>query len=635
MDYGFTLKVVDLTSSQMKQIEGAIKNLGGTVQAQTRNIQENFNSIGNSARELKTFLIEAFAVREIYQFGKELLNTTAEFQGFENVIRGSSNGIVEGQENLNYLKDAVDRLHLPMRQAYQGFSEMEAGFYGTTIQGEKLRTVFEGLSEISLTKHLNPDAYSRAVYAMKEIGELGTLQARQLRMLSFSVPGAGQMAAGAMHMTSMQLHEAMKKGQIKAEDFLPKLGEYMQKVAATSLATAGHSLLAQINDEQNAVIKTMLAMGDSLQPLFLDILKTVKGAMEGIKEVWNGLTGNSSFVNALKDIFNIIVKSVPIWISYEVVMGATNLVIASYIGFQEGLTSATIASTVAIEDATAATYGLDTAMLSTGMGAFAIALGVIVEKVVEFNIEFDKTIEKITRYQSTAGKVSPILTSGASIWGAYLNDHGKTALDVNQKGQLLQDAIKNKKLATNTSALDVSGAIGDTQNRISNLTGDISKINKIFSSTGLLGISSDRSKELGDRMLDDIAQKDALNKTLIGLERMPKDLQGRINQSDAIIKDYTQQNKDIIAYNKTHKNKKDLIVIPSEHPLSGTQDGAINTSNLSGASGGLGQAKIIKIDFHGPFQQNNGVRESKNQADAAIEKMVEILNNFSDSQNAM
>jgi hypothetical protein len=68
---------------------------------------------------------------------------------------------------------------------------------------------------------------------------------------------------------------------------------------------------------------------------------------------------------------------------------------------------------------------------------------------------------------------------------------------------------------------------------------------------------------------------------------------------------------------------------------SGIKDNAINTSNLSGAKGGLGEAKIIKMDFHAPLVAVNLSDSSniKNAAGDAAEFLLRTLNNVAYSQS--
>lgn len=70
----------------------------------------------------------------------------------------------------------------------------------------------------------------------------------------------------------------------------------------------------------------------------------------------------------------------------------------------------------------------------------------------------------------------------------------------------------------------------------------------------------------------------------------------------------------------------------------GLTQSAINTSLLSGASGGLGEAKIIKIDFHAPLMKvdvpgGNGM-DIVAKAPMSVEMMLRIINNLSQSQGS-
>jgi len=67
-----------------------------------------------------------------------------------------------------------------------------------------------------------------------------------------------------------------------------------------------------------------------------------------------------------------------------------------------------------------------------------------------------------------------------------------------------------------------------------------------------------------------------------------------------------------------------------------TKDSAINTSALSGARGGLGEAKVINIRID--TMQRVEVKDGKGWKDAsqnAIEVLVRTLNNMSYSQGGM
>lgn len=610
-DYGFSIKIEDLTSSQMKVIEQSIKNLGGTVKTQTQQMQSDFSELGDAANSLKNILIEAFAVREIYNFGKELLNTAAEFEGFTNVIKYSSTGIVDASRNLDYVRESIDRLHLPMRETYEAFSEMQAGFYGTGIEGEKLRKVFEGVAEASSVLHLQPASFSRVTFALKEIGELGTLQARQLRMLSFALPGAGNLAAQSLGMTSEKLHEAMKKGEIKSSDFLPKFAATLTEHFSGGLGNAGNSLISQMNDEKNSIIKLFVDMGESLKPFFIDVLHTVSATMKEIKSVWDSLTGNSSFVDSLKFIFDWAVKLVPIWIAYKLALAGAAFVSKAF-ALENGVLAVTMGEVTFMTDgATAAFEGFGAAIASTGIGALVVGFGLLIEAIIKGNQELDETVDKLTSlskisllhqtdsdlYKNVKDRYATFNTLGAVAKSTLLTD----ASDAQKKIQDDIDKEFNPKVNAAFKAMQAANKVTGSHEEVMG-NGDIRSVTDYAQNNpGMRGRIQDAYKEEYNNRKFAMAQAKGL--------------------ADAVAQ------------------MKKAGVTPSAGGYSGLggagiKDDATHTSNLSGASGGLGQAKIIHIAFNGPFQQNNGVRESKNEADEAIQKMIEAINGFSDSVNS-
>lgn len=640
-DYGFSLNVGSNVVSQMSKIEASMRGATNTIKSAGTEISGTFQSIGHAADEMKGYLIGAFTIHEIYAFGQELLHLTAEFQGFENVIKYSSYGIVDAAANTTYLEDAIDRLHLPIKEATESFSEMEAGFFGTGIEGDKLRKVFEGVAEAASVLHLNPAQFSRVTFALKEVGELGTLQARQLRMLSFALPGAGNLAADAMGMSSAQLHEAMKKGEIKSSEFLPKFADALQKHFEAGLGNAGESLISQINDEKNTIVELMVDMGNTLTPLFSDILKTVGDGMRSLKSIWDNISANGTFVNSLKTIFDWSVKLVPIWIGYRAAMAAWNGITALS-AIVEGLfTREVVANTAAtwsnygamsaariqvtgfgasmattgveVQAATGAMVGLQSLISSFSVGVMVVGLGLIIENFIEWNKQIDDAVEGMSHIKEITSTADKNKETDKMIDYKFSN---LLDLEPSEKGKLYTDVQSQIAKASDdySTAFYKLGQnkeeLADFQNR--------------HPEAGALNIAGAEGSTLPDKKLsaEYTGLKDAIEK------------------NTGIVSEYTKSLSEL-------KAKKDILdafgikpYVPGKSEFgdeSGSlKNSAINTSNLAGAAGGLGQAKQITINISGPIQQNNGVKESKSEADDAVEQLIRMINNIADSsQNSM
>lgn len=575
MAYGFDIDVGGDVLIQMKKIEASIADLAGKVDTGTQQIKKDFEEMGNSAKELGMYLAGAFAIEKIKEFGTEILHLTAEFEGFENVIKYSSKDSLDAGINLEYIDKVVTRLHLPIVEATQAFSEMQAGFYGTGIEGERLRKVFEGVATASSVLHLSPFKFSSVTFAMKEIGELGTLQARQLRMLAFSLPGAVNIAAKAMHMSTAQLHEGMKHGQINSADFLPKFAAAMQEHFSPGLGNAGNSLISQMNDTQTALVRLKLEIGQNLRPLFVEMMKDIRAAFNSEPIKW--------FVANIKPIAQVMLQLAKIWVLFKIGVIGAELAMAGWAAILKIVEVAEYSATFGLEGFQVALGMTKTALITSGIGAFAVALGLVVAQLIKVNQQLDDAIDRVTHFKDVAQGLKDIR-----------EEQGK--LDVRFSGLNKLDASEKSELYTN-----IQTTMKDAQKRLAEDIGP--------------GLDDARRRRAGYKEKSQFTEE--LDKKIENLTLQMKIANEAVNRD----KGYLAQLK--------------AAGVKPESYTSQTTEGSLNTSHLAGASGGLGEAKIIQIHFHDAFQKNvitQGAGWDK-ASRQAIETMLRMLNNIGLSQS--
>jgi hypothetical protein len=129
------------------------------------------------------------------------------------------------------------------------------------------------------------------------------------------------------------------------------------------------------------------------------------------------------------------------------------------------------------------------------------------------------------------------------------------------------------------------------------------------------------------KMIEQTKEKGGYSKK--GFHNVVENLGFKID--DAIKKGLaTKEDKENI-FSRFHEFQKG----PGATSNTGTKDAAINTSSLSGASGGLGQAKIVNIHFHEALQKNivNDSKDLKHRGQEAIEQVLRVVNNIAYSQS--
>ena len=159
-------------------------------------------------------------------------------------ITGSSSA---AQAQLGYLYDVSNRLGLQFQSTAEAAKTFFAAGKGTTLEKD-MNAVFEAVSSAGSALSLSTDDMHGAFIALGQMISKGKVQAEELRgQLGERLPGAFQLAAKAMNMTTAQLDKFMADGKLTAEELLPKLAKVMQEDFGAAAEAAANGLQGQLN----------------------------------------------------------------------------------------------------------------------------------------------------------------------------------------------------------------------------------------------------------------------------------------------------------------------------------------------------------------------------------------------------
>lgn len=250
------------------------KKMSGAVN-ETKRMDSTMSGLGSRIGQV----IGGLAIASL---GKTIVTTTAKFQGFDNAIITASGSAVQGAANLKFLNDQVDRLGLDINAAYSGYKTFSGALMGTALEGDKANTVFRQVSEAATVMGLSGEQTEGAFLALGQMMSKGTVSAEELRgQLGERIPGAFQIAARAMGVTTMQLGEMMKDGAVISEDFLPKFGAELEKTFGSRLTSSTDSLQSNLNRMSTEWERLKVTIGTEFLP---EIIKATKGIASFLKE---------------------------------------------------------------------------------------------------------------------------------------------------------------------------------------------------------------------------------------------------------------------------------------------------------------------------------------------------------------
>lgn len=246
--------------------------------SETKRMDAKINGIGSKLKKLALSVGVGLGVQEIVQ-------TTARFKSLENAIKTASGSSQQGAANLQFLNDQVNRLGLDLNAAYNGYKTFSGALMGSALAGDQANTIFRQLSEAATVMGLSGEQTEGAFLALGQMISKGKVQAEELRgQLGERIPGAFQIAAKAMGMTTAQLDKFMADGKLIAEDFLPKFGAQLEKQFGQKAAEASNSLQSNLNRMNAEWERLKVTLGQTLLPVITAVTKAMAGLFGFIRD---------------------------------------------------------------------------------------------------------------------------------------------------------------------------------------------------------------------------------------------------------------------------------------------------------------------------------------------------------------
>ena len=271
-------------------------------------------------------------------------------------------------ESYAFVRAEAERLGLPLQVLGKQFGQMSAAANGTALAGDATRKIFTSVASAARVMGLQTFQVERALLAIQQMMSKGNVQAEELRgQLGEQIPGAMGIAARAMGVTTKELGDMMKAGELLSEDFLPKFAAELQRTVDPSLPTAVKTYAAEIERLKNTftiflqeigksgaleaisaqvviVTKKLQEMSDAgeLKPAIDQIVDALSLLATGLAEVAEWVAKNSSTLIHLAQAF-VIFKAAQIGLGLAKTVAEFGGLDKAALGAATGLGKATLA----------------------------------------------------------------------------------------------------------------------------------------------------------------------------------------------------------------------------------------------------------------------------------------------------
>ncbi|HEY5868954.1 MAG TPA: tape measure protein [Candidatus Tectomicrobia bacterium] len=288
-------------NATLQSMAQQMQSVTAGLQQVTTGLQQ-VNSAGNNLRHTSDALRTIFAiaggvglatnlqsiVRGLRDAAVEAVGTAIKMQALQASFVAIAGSVSKASAELSFLRQVATRTGTDFFAVAGSFKSLEAAALGTSLQGEKVHRIFDAVATASRVMGLDAQQTQRALLALEQMISKGTISAEELRrQLGNALPGALQIMARAVGVSSAELLTMMRRGELLAEDVLPKFGDQIQRQfgpgleRAVKTAAASFALLG--NETRDVFTRMGTAILAALQPA-ADLLTRMLRDMREAKE---------------------------------------------------------------------------------------------------------------------------------------------------------------------------------------------------------------------------------------------------------------------------------------------------------------------------------------------------------------
>lgn len=265
------LRMVLETSGQ-KTVVDAMGEVDQAVDRTARNTKSATERMADSWSKLQG-AIGAIGIGFVL---KSTIDAALQIERLDKLFNAATGSANLAAREMEYVRNMTNRLGLELLSTTESYGKFLASIRGTSLEGEKGRKVFEGVSAAAVALGLRADETSGIFNALQQMMSKGKVQSEELvHQLGDRLPGALKAAADGMGMSSAELLKQMELGKIMAADLLPKLADQLQKTYGKAALEGANGAQAAINRMNNAMLESKAVAGSALMPTFTSLVENV------------------------------------------------------------------------------------------------------------------------------------------------------------------------------------------------------------------------------------------------------------------------------------------------------------------------------------------------------------------------
>lgn len=265
--------------------------------AEVRNEVHNFkNSLMGVGAAIGAGLGFADLISKLKETTKQLSVARATLENVSFETKDAAINTKLYAQNLDFANKLAKKYHQNQIEIIDNFAQFHAACMSTNMSLEDQQKIYEALTRAAAYFHMSESRAKDMMVAVTQMISKNVVSSEELRrQLGNALPGAFNMMANAVGVTTAELEKLLKAGKLASGPALIKFADELNKQTQN---ISFDSVQLKINDLQNAWTK--LVDNSGFEQFYKDILDWATGTLNSLSDTFKGFfDGVESSVNVI------------------------------------------------------------------------------------------------------------------------------------------------------------------------------------------------------------------------------------------------------------------------------------------------------------------------------------------------
>lgn len=232
-----------ITLTAKDGVTPTLKKIQGEMEAMARSVR----GFGDNIASFATLGFGTGLAVSLYEIGKASVEAQMQVERLDKAFGAIYGNAAQAQQQLDFIRQTSRDLGQEFYSTADAARTFFAAGQGTSISSQ-LNEIYTGFSKAGAALALPAERMESIFMALGQMLSKGKVQAEEMRtQLGEHLPGAFQIAAKAMGMTTAELDKFMADGKLLAEDLLPAMAEALEEKYGRAAESSADTVQGSIN----------------------------------------------------------------------------------------------------------------------------------------------------------------------------------------------------------------------------------------------------------------------------------------------------------------------------------------------------------------------------------------------------